>query len=147
MRYIIDSSFFYSGVVPIRWNKNLPIKINIHSWRLSLNHLPTRFNLDRRGIDLNSVRCPVCDGDIEIDLHAKCDVLKRVWSERVREMERCDNVIDEMLSWVKDIEGIMEVDDCEKVLAMFKELDVGEVLSSKELGLDGGVSGQDLDVA
>nr|GEX02402.1 putative RNA-directed DNA polymerase, eukaryota, reverse transcriptase zinc-binding domain protein [Tanacetum cinerariifolium] len=31
MRYIIDPSFLYSSGVPIRWNKNLPIKINIHS--------------------------------------------------------------------------------------------------------------------
>ncbi|GKB39613.1 RNA-directed DNA polymerase, eukaryota, reverse transcriptase zinc-binding domain protein [Tanacetum coccineum] len=69
MRYIIDFSFLYSSGVPIRWNKNLPIKINTHSWRLSLNRLPTRFNLDRRGINLNFVRCLVCDGDIETDLH------------------------------------------------------------------------------
>nr|GEU90320.1 transcription initiation factor TFIID subunit 14b [Tanacetum cinerariifolium] len=48
MRYIIDSSFVYSSGVHVRWNKNLPIKIN------------------RSGIDLNSVRCPVCDGDIKI---------------------------------------------------------------------------------
>ncbi|GJR36040.1 homeodomain-like protein [Tanacetum coccineum] len=109
------------------------------------------------------------------EIEAKCDALKRVWSERVREMEGCDNVRDEMLSWVKDIEArIMEVDVCENVLVMFEELDVAEVLSryvsearemmgpsfievacevvfsdpglSKELGLDGGVSGRDLDV-
>ncbi|PWA69107.1 RNA-directed DNA polymerase, eukaryota, Reverse transcriptase zinc-binding domain protein [Artemisia annua] len=54
IRYIIDSSFLYSNDDPVRCNKILPIKINIHSWRLSLNRLPTRFNT--LGIDLNSVR-------------------------------------------------------------------------------------------
>ncbi|GKB58785.1 putative RNA-directed DNA polymerase, eukaryota, reverse transcriptase zinc-binding domain protein [Tanacetum coccineum] len=82
MRYIIDSSFLYSSIVGVRWNKNLPIKISIHSWRLSLNHLPTRFNLYRRGIDLNSVRCPMCDGDIETNLHVvvKCPIAVSVWN-------------------------------------------------------------------
>ncbi|GJX44734.1 putative RNA-directed DNA polymerase, eukaryota, reverse transcriptase zinc-binding domain protein [Tanacetum coccineum] len=82
MRYIIDSSFLYSSGVPIHWNKNLPIKINIHSWRLSLNRLPTQFNLDRHGIDFNSVRCLVCDSDIETDLHLflKCPIAISIWN-------------------------------------------------------------------
>ena len=82
MRYIIDSSFLYFNDDPVRWNKILPIKINIHSWRLSLNRLPTRFNLDTRGIDLNSVRCPVCDGDIETDLHlfVRCPIAVSNWN-------------------------------------------------------------------
>lgn len=44
----------------IRWNKDLPIKVIIHSWRLRFDRLPTRFNLDMRGIDLHSTRSPVC---------------------------------------------------------------------------------------
>nr|GEY34371.1 hypothetical protein [Tanacetum cinerariifolium] len=31
-----------------RWNKAIPIKINVFLWRLSLNKLATRINLDRR---------------------------------------------------------------------------------------------------
>ncbi|GJY98969.1 putative RNA-directed DNA polymerase, eukaryota, reverse transcriptase zinc-binding domain protein [Tanacetum coccineum] len=82
MRYIIDSSFLYSSGLLIHWNKNLPIKINIHSWRLSLNRLPTRFNLDRHGIDLNSVRCLVCDGDIETYLYlfVKYPIAVSIWN-------------------------------------------------------------------
>ena len=49
-----------------RWNKALPIKINVFSWRAS--HA-TRSNLDKRDIDLNSTRCPVCDDDIETEEH------------------------------------------------------------------------------
>nr|GEW57164.1 cytochrome P450 81E8-like [Tanacetum cinerariifolium] len=32
-----------------RWNKSLPIKINVHTWRLYLDRLPARCNLDSRG--------------------------------------------------------------------------------------------------
>lgn len=48
--------------------------------------VPTRINLDNQGIDLNSVRCPVCDDDLETEDHilvlccvaknTRCEVLK-----------------------------------------------------------------------
>ena len=45
---------------PTRWCKLIPIKVNIMAWRLSLNKLTTRMNLDARGIDVPSVLCPIC---------------------------------------------------------------------------------------
>ncbi|GJX76845.1 reverse transcriptase domain, reverse transcriptase zinc-binding domain protein [Tanacetum coccineum] len=65
-----------------RWNKTLPININIHSWSLSLDRLPTRFNLDARGADLNSLRCPICDGAIETSQHlfVECPVVDGLWN-------------------------------------------------------------------
>ncbi|PWA53243.1 reverse transcriptase domain, Reverse transcriptase zinc-binding domain protein [Artemisia annua] len=50
-------------------NKSLPIKVNIFAWRLRLDRLPARINLDGKGIDMNSCRCHVCDGDIEDSKH------------------------------------------------------------------------------
>nr|GFB31127.1 hypothetical protein [Tanacetum cinerariifolium] len=38
-----------------RWNKNLPSKLNILTWRVLLHRIPTRANLEHRGIDLDSV--------------------------------------------------------------------------------------------
>nr|GEY24574.1 hypothetical protein [Tanacetum cinerariifolium] len=63
---------------PFRWNKILPIKINISTWRIQHKRLPTRSNLDLSGIDLNSTRCPVCDNDIETDEHLfiSCNIAK-----------------------------------------------------------------------
>ncbi|GJT78359.1 putative RNA-directed DNA polymerase, eukaryota, reverse transcriptase zinc-binding domain protein [Tanacetum coccineum] len=68
---------------PFRWSKILPIKINISSWRILHKRLPTRCNLDRRGIDLNSTLCPVCDEDIETEEHLfnSCKVVKDTWSK------------------------------------------------------------------
>ena len=68
---------------PFRWNKILPIKINISTWRIQHKRLPTRSNLDRRGIDLHSTRCPVCDNDIETEEHlfVSCNIAKETWSK------------------------------------------------------------------
>ena len=52
-----------------RWNRLIPIKINISSWRVLNERLPTRYNLDMRGIDLHTVRCPICDYGIETEFH------------------------------------------------------------------------------
>ncbi|PWA68989.1 RNA-directed DNA polymerase, eukaryota, Reverse transcriptase zinc-binding domain protein [Artemisia annua] len=54
---------------PFRWNKSLPSKINIPSWRILHKRLPTIFNLDLRGIDLDITQCLVCDEDIDMEEH------------------------------------------------------------------------------
>ncbi|GJZ29180.1 RNA-directed DNA polymerase, eukaryota [Tanacetum coccineum] len=41
------------------WCKHVPLKVNILSWRVKLNNLPTRLNLSRRGMDIQSILCPI----------------------------------------------------------------------------------------
>ncbi|PWA93028.1 RNA-directed DNA polymerase, eukaryota, Reverse transcriptase zinc-binding domain protein [Artemisia annua] len=81
MRHHIESIMLSSVLNPVRWNKCLPLKINIHAWRLLLDRLPTRHNLDVRGIDLDSTRCPVCDDNIETAHHlfVECKVAADIW--------------------------------------------------------------------
>ncbi|GJR02297.1 putative RNA-directed DNA polymerase, eukaryota, reverse transcriptase zinc-binding domain protein [Tanacetum coccineum] len=64
LRRNIESYTLLSTEDNIRWNRSLPIKVNIHTWRLSLDRLPTRYNLDACGIDVHSTRCAICDMDI-----------------------------------------------------------------------------------
>ncbi|GJW98631.1 RNA-directed DNA polymerase, eukaryota [Tanacetum coccineum] len=53
--------FFLPTVgAPTRWVKVVPIKINIFAWKVSLDKLPSRFNLSLRGIDIPSIICPIC---------------------------------------------------------------------------------------
>nr|GFA45486.1 reverse transcriptase domain, reverse transcriptase zinc-binding domain protein [Tanacetum cinerariifolium] len=61
MRKHITNLSHTSVAQPFRWNKALPIKINVFSWRASQARQLTRSNLDKRDIDLNSTCCPVCD--------------------------------------------------------------------------------------
>ncbi|PWA91466.1 3-oxoacyl-[acyl-carrier-protein] synthase 3 [Artemisia annua] len=86
MRKQLEHSLLSSNGEAIRWNRDLPIKINIHSWRISLDRIPTRFNLDKRGIDLHSTRCPVCDGAIETSQHVlvECPIAAHLWDSITR---------------------------------------------------------------
>ncbi|GKE97564.1 RNA-directed DNA polymerase, eukaryota, reverse transcriptase zinc-binding domain protein, partial [Tanacetum coccineum] len=52
------------------WNLAIPLKININTWRVLNGRLATRSNLDRRGIDLDSVMCPLCDDSIKTEEHS-----------------------------------------------------------------------------
>ncbi|GJT70725.1 RNA-directed DNA polymerase, eukaryota, reverse transcriptase zinc-binding domain protein [Tanacetum coccineum] len=63
--------------------KRIPIKINIFSWRVANERLPSRVNLDRIEIDFHSVRCPVCDDDLEIGNHifVHCATSKQMWTD------------------------------------------------------------------
>ncbi|GJR85405.1 RNA-directed DNA polymerase, eukaryota, reverse transcriptase zinc-binding domain protein [Tanacetum coccineum] len=81
MRKQLEHSLLSSNGETIRWNRDLLIKINIHSWRLSLDRIPTRFNLDKRGIDLHSTRCPLCDCAIETSQHlfVECPIAAHIW--------------------------------------------------------------------
>nr|GEZ13705.1 RNA-directed DNA polymerase, eukaryota, reverse transcriptase zinc-binding domain protein [Tanacetum cinerariifolium] len=86
MRNLITLNSYYSNLQPTRWNKILPAKVNILSWRVWHRRIPTRLNLDCRGIDLDTVRCPVCDDDTESQEHifihckASSDTWKAIFS-------------------------------------------------------------------
>ncbi|GJW90055.1 RNA-directed DNA polymerase, eukaryota, reverse transcriptase zinc-binding domain protein [Tanacetum coccineum] len=60
----------------------LPSKVNILLWRVMNRRIPTRINLDMRGIDLDTFRCPVCDDDLESDhIFAKCCIAVDTWRD------------------------------------------------------------------
>ncbi|XP_071726794.1 uncharacterized protein [Rutidosis leptorrhynchoides] len=71
-------------VKPTIRNNLIPQKVGILMWRASQNKLPVRSELDRRGIDLDSVRCPACDDDIESINHSVilCKTAFDIW-ERI----------------------------------------------------------------
>ena len=75
MRKMIESNLVPFQEDKICWNRYLPIKVNILSWRLRLNRLPTCCNLEHRGIDLHTTRCPLCNEDLETSQHIFVDCL------------------------------------------------------------------------
>ncbi|GKC97494.1 RNA-directed DNA polymerase, eukaryota [Tanacetum coccineum] len=64
-----------------RWNRYLPKKINIFIWRVLRDRLPTRWNLSRKGIDLDSLNCPICDTSVETTNHSLwfCSLATTLW--------------------------------------------------------------------
>ncbi|GJU06616.1 RNA-directed DNA polymerase, eukaryota, reverse transcriptase zinc-binding domain protein [Tanacetum coccineum] len=65
-----------------RWNRSIPIKVNVFLWRLMLNKLPTKVNLDRKGVDVGSILCPICSEDVESANHIffSCEMAKDLWA-------------------------------------------------------------------
>ncbi|GKE26434.1 RNA-directed DNA polymerase, eukaryota [Tanacetum coccineum] len=63
-----------------RWIKYIPIKVNIFAWRARQDCLPTRVNLIRRGITIESSLCPVCSVCEEDVCHIffRCDLAQLV---------------------------------------------------------------------
>ncbi|GJV84453.1 RNA-directed DNA polymerase, eukaryota, reverse transcriptase zinc-binding domain protein [Tanacetum coccineum] len=78
VRQLVDSSLLVVDQIATRWNRCVPIKVNIFLWRLSLNKLPSRVNLDRKYIDVGSVLCPICQDDVESVNHIffSCEMAK-----------------------------------------------------------------------
>ena len=66
---------------PTRWNNLIPLKVNVFTWKTANQRLPTRSNLDFRGIDLHSVLCPLCDEVTETEEHifVSCSIAKETW--------------------------------------------------------------------
>ncbi|GJX71458.1 RNA-directed DNA polymerase, eukaryota [Tanacetum coccineum] len=54
IRKEIDGNRFQDVSLPTRWVKSVPIKVNIIAWKVKSNALPTRFNISRRGMDIDS---------------------------------------------------------------------------------------------
>ncbi|XP_071694998.1 uncharacterized protein [Rutidosis leptorrhynchoides] len=73
-----------TGVKETVGNRLLPQSLGIFVWRAKRRRLPVRVELDNRGIDLHTVRRPMCDEDVESTDHALvlCKHAFKVW-ERV----------------------------------------------------------------
>ena len=91
-----------------RWIKEVPIKVNIHAWKVRLDCLPTRFKLSRRGLDIPSIMCPICGKGVESSAHLffACDFAKdnfrkicRWWNVDFMELRS----FDEWASWFGNI--------------------------------------------
>ncbi|GKC93798.1 RNA-directed DNA polymerase, eukaryota [Tanacetum coccineum] len=104
MRKYIDSRSLLTEGNKTRWNKLVPIKINILAWRLINDRLPTRSNLDSRGIDLHSLLCPVCDDVIESAQHLflHCNLACNLWSSVFKwwKVDNVPNTILDLITWV-----------------------------------------------
>ncbi|GKC63795.1 putative RNA-directed DNA polymerase [Tanacetum coccineum] len=65
------------------WNKCVPKKVNIFVWRALKGRLPVREELDKRGVDLDSILCPCCDSAVESCNHSlvMCNFARSVWEK------------------------------------------------------------------
>ncbi|GJS40008.1 RNA-directed DNA polymerase, eukaryota, partial [Tanacetum coccineum] len=80
VRSSLDELFLPSMDVATRWVKFVPKKINVFAWRARLDRLPTRLNLIKRGVILDSDICPICNSSTEDSSHIffHCDMAKSI---------------------------------------------------------------------
>nr|GEW28070.1 hypothetical protein [Tanacetum cinerariifolium] len=78
---LIDYKILPTLVPSTSWDKTLSRKVNIFIWRLALDQLPHRLNLSARGMDIPSIPCSLCNGNVESSSHIffDCDFAKEVW--------------------------------------------------------------------
>ncbi|GJV02489.1 RNA-directed DNA polymerase, eukaryota, reverse transcriptase zinc-binding domain protein [Tanacetum coccineum] len=114
VRQLVDSHILVVDQFATRWNRCVPIKINVFMWRLLLNKLPSRVNLDRRGIDVGSILCPICQDDVESVYHLffSCEMAKDLWDLLAKWWELdipvCAN-ISEWYSWLDSLHASSKV--------------------------------------
>nr|GEW08083.1 RNA-directed DNA polymerase, eukaryota, reverse transcriptase zinc-binding domain protein [Tanacetum cinerariifolium] len=83
-------------------------KINVHAWKVIHDCLPTLFNISRRGIEIESIFCPMCECSVESSRHLffSCkmirDVMRKItswWNLEYREI----NSFEDWCQWISSI--------------------------------------------
>ncbi|GJX68447.1 RNA-directed DNA polymerase, eukaryota [Tanacetum coccineum] len=85
-RRFIDEGLCDMDGMPTRWLKLIPIKVNVLAWRLASNKLLTRFNMLVRGLEIQSMVCPVCHVGVESSDHLffSCPVASSIMAKVLR---------------------------------------------------------------
>ncbi|GJZ65908.1 RNA-directed DNA polymerase, eukaryota, reverse transcriptase zinc-binding domain protein [Tanacetum coccineum] len=91
-----------------RWIKEVPIKVNILAWKVKINGLPTRLNLSKRGIDIDSILCPICEQHVESVSHTffTCQLSREIFRKILRwwQIDVTDiSCYEEWLHWLVNI--------------------------------------------
>nr|GEW77726.1 putative RNA-directed DNA polymerase, eukaryota, reverse transcriptase zinc-binding domain protein [Tanacetum cinerariifolium] len=108
VRSLIDDKTLPDAAQKTRWVRYVPIKVNVIAWKVKSNSLPTRFNISRRGIPLDSIKRGICDtgGETVSHLFFSCDLVRQL----VRLIARWWDVpyvgIESYADWVSWIENL-----------------------------------------
>ncbi|GJV52821.1 RNA-directed DNA polymerase, eukaryota, reverse transcriptase zinc-binding domain protein [Tanacetum coccineum] len=80
VRKMLDDKMLPDVTTKTRWIKLVPIKVNVHAWKVKIDSLPTRFNISRRGMDIESITCSICDNEVESSSHLffKCNMVRDI---------------------------------------------------------------------
>ncbi|GKD29771.1 RNA-directed DNA polymerase, eukaryota [Tanacetum coccineum] len=61
VRNLVDDFLLSLNMLPMSWEKEIPIKINVFAWKVQNSKLPTSLNLSRIGIEIHSISCSNCE--------------------------------------------------------------------------------------
>ncbi|GKC60328.1 RNA-directed DNA polymerase, eukaryota, partial [Tanacetum coccineum] len=108
VRRMIDDKMLLMLDCKTRWIKYVPIKVNVHAWKAMTDSLPTRFNISRRGISIDSILCANCDTGVETSRHLffSCGMARDVVNLITRWWNVPDsnfNSYEEWLAWLENV--------------------------------------------
>ncbi|PWA78745.1 ribonuclease H protein [Artemisia annua] len=69
VRTLLDECFLPKAPTALRWVEYIPIKINVFALKVFLDRLPTRSNLQHRGVQVSDSLCPICSSALEDSSH------------------------------------------------------------------------------
>nr|GEV37581.1 RNA-directed DNA polymerase, eukaryota [Tanacetum cinerariifolium] len=107
-RKVIDDNTLPKSMSKTRWVKVVPIKVNVHAWKVQTDGLPTRFNLSHRCMEIESIVFPLSEKMVESTRHlffSYCFVtelmrlISRWWDIEYKEV----NSYQDWLEWLVSI--------------------------------------------
>nr|GEU76596.1 retrovirus-related Pol polyprotein from transposon TNT 1-94 [Tanacetum cinerariifolium] len=142
IRKLIDEKRFQEVGISTRWVKSVPSKVNITAWKIKTNALPTRFNLSRRGIDIDTLMCPVCKGGVikelfprlyALELHKHATVCMKLMAPSLDNSFRRRVRSGDRYFWSLESEGDYSVASIRKLIDEKRFQEVGGVETTSHL--------------
>ncbi|GKA85424.1 RNA-directed DNA polymerase, eukaryota, reverse transcriptase zinc-binding domain protein [Tanacetum coccineum] len=101
-RKYIDDHLLGGHSFLTRWVKAVPIKVNIMAWKVRFDYLPTRCNLSKRGVDLQSISCPMCNKGVESTNHIffVCPMVRDLYRKIVSWWDVCYSEFSDYEGWL-----------------------------------------------
>nr|GEY91439.1 RNA-directed DNA polymerase, eukaryota [Tanacetum cinerariifolium] len=118
VRSKLDDSLLPKADTPTRWIKTIPIKLNIFAWKVSLNRLPTRLNLVRRGVLVSPISCPICLAGLEDLDHLlfRCNMAAEVLRAVSKWWNLAWSPLDSYSTWLSWVSSIQMLSQLKSVL-------------------------------
>ncbi|GJY25853.1 RNA-directed DNA polymerase, eukaryota [Tanacetum coccineum] len=118
VRSKLDDSLLPKADTPTRWITTIPIKLNIFAWKVSLNRLPTRLNLVRRGVLVSPISCPICIAGLEDLDHLlfRCNMAAEVLRPVCKWWNLAWSPLDSYATWLSWFSSIRMLSQLKSVL-------------------------------
>ncbi|GJY55047.1 RNA-directed DNA polymerase, eukaryota [Tanacetum coccineum] len=118
VRSKLDDSLLPKADTPTRWITTIPIKLNIFAWKVSLNRLPTRLNLVRRGVLVSPISCPICLAGLEDLDHLlfRCNMAAEVLRAVCKWWNLAWSPLDSYATWLSWFSSIRMLSQLKSVL-------------------------------
>ncbi|GKA62579.1 RNA-directed DNA polymerase, eukaryota [Tanacetum coccineum] len=106
-RIYIDSISLLDFPIETRWCRFIPRKVNILVWHVLRDQTPTRWNLSRKGIEVPSFLCPLCNISPETSAHLfwSCSMATSIWHLVFKWIDLTfpdSNNLNDVFNWLDD---------------------------------------------